>query len=142
MTHDDIPRAAAPLPPVTDAATLHRTWRRLMGRLGFRERALWMLLIAGDGRPVHGVQLGEAPRVFEHDIADNLMSVVRELSHDGISVAFLYSRPGPGPCSADDMTWVTGLSHHLRRCGLPLWPVHLANDTDLTTVAPDELVPG
>lgn len=139
MTSEKTSSPRQPLPPITDADALHQVWRHVMGRPGFRHRTLWMLLIAADGRPVHAVQLDEAPRAFEDGVADNLVDLVRELHAGGLTVAFLYSRPGPGPRTADDMTWANGLTAHLRRNNLPTWPVHLANDSEIAMVRPDDL---
>lgn len=139
MTAKKISPPREPLPLITDADALHGVWRQVMGRPGFRHRALWMLLIAANGQPVHAVQLDEAPRAFEDGVADNLVDLVRELHAGGLTVAFLYSRPGPGPRTADDMTWANGLTAHVRRNNLPTWPVHLANDSEIAMVRPDDL---
>lgn len=139
MTAKKIPPPREPLPLITDADALNRVWRRVMGRPGFRHRTLWMLFIAPDGRAAHCVQLDDAPRVFEDAAADNLMDLARELHADGLTIAFLYSRPGAGPRTADDLTWASGLTAHLRRNNLPAWPVHLANDSEITMVRPDDL---
>lgn len=139
MTHEN---ASTPttsgetIAPIVSLERLSTAWTIVTGKLRFSRRTLWLMLITSNGQPLHAVRLDDAPAAFEEEVAENLMDVVRELSHDQMTVAFLFSRPGTGPCTADDLSWAAGISAHLVRNGLPAWPVHLANDEWLRPSTP------
>jgi hypothetical protein len=137
---DEIPPLLPPdeMASVTDQATLHHTWRALMGPLGFADRQLWVLFLSADGRPLGVTPVHDVPPRLDADEADLLMALLGEAGDD-MSVAFLYARPGRGPRTADDLTWASGLVRACRAAGVPTWPVHLADDRQLSVVGPDDL---
>jgi hypothetical protein len=126
------------MPPITDQATLQRTWRALMGPLGFADRQLWVLFIDDAGGVRAVTPIHEVPRRLVDEEAERLCRMLGHLE-DGLSFAFLYARPGPRGRTGDDMSWARGLDRAGRRLGTRAWPVHLANDRELTVVAPDDL---
>jgi len=137
MTHE-IPEMVPvdQMPPITDQRSLEHTWRMLMGKLGFADPQLWMLFLDAAGRieliaPVH-----ESPLEWEDDMRAGLLQVLESVAPD--SVAFLFARPGGRLRTPADLTWARALAEISRRLGYP-WPVHLANDFELTVVAPDDL---
>jgi hypothetical protein len=136
---DGIPPLLPPdqMPSITDQAALYRTWRALMGPLGFSRRQLWVLAIDGD-RPRGVTQVDEVPARLDDDMAVELLSLFAEVA-PGASLAFLYARPGLGPRTADDLSWGAALSRATRTVPVRVWPVHLADDRAITVVAPDDL---
>jgi hypothetical protein len=47
--------------------------------------------------------------------------------------------PLTGPDRAD-RAWASAVLGAARRHGVPLWPVHLANDEELLVATPDDLI--
>jgi hypothetical protein len=138
---DEIPPLLPPdqMPPVTDQLTLHRTWRALMGELGFSHRQLWVLHLDPGGKPLGVVQIDDVPARLDAAHAELLVRALGEAAGADVGLAFLVARPGRAPRSADDLTWATGLARACHRAGARCWPVHLANDREITVVAPDDL---
>jgi hypothetical protein len=136
MKSDEIPPLLPPdkMPRITNQATLERTWRALMGKLGFSEPQLWIMFLI-DGHAAHLMDVRELPEHPDQRFFRNLRQVVREMV-DETECAFLYCRPGPRFATESDQAWASGLSGLLARG----WPVHLANDQELRVVAPDDLV--
>jgi hypothetical protein len=137
---DDVPELLPPdeMPPITDQMTLHRTWRALMGPLGFARRQLWVMHVGDDDRPLGVVQIDEVPAELDPEHAEMVVSMLREAAGD-VTFAFLFARPGRSPRTAADLSWAVGLTRACRAAGVRAWPVHLANDRELTVVAPDDL---
>lgn len=137
---DDIPPLLSPeqMPPITDQAGLHLTWRALMGPLGFSRRQLWVLTIDGD-RPRGVTQIDEVPARLSDDMAVELLSLFAEVA-PGASLAFLYARPGVGQRTDDDLSWGAAVARAAHRVPVTVWPVHLADDRSITVVAPDDLL--
>ena len=50
----------------------------------------------------------------------------------------LLTRPGRDPMNSDDRSWARGLVAAAVRLGVPMRPVHFANDESLLVFAPDE----
>src|SRR6476619_7302540 len=134
---DDLPPLTRPgdLGPVRTQDDLERLWRMLMGPLGFGGRSLWLLVLDSDGRPTPLIlQVEDLPRRPQ---AVDLEGVVRMSEHflegpyDAGSVVFLLSRPGHAGLTPDDAAWARGLHQAVRRAGLPVWPIHRANDDEL-----------
>ena len=147
MDSDEIPELQRPeeMPPVRTDADLRQRWRALMGELGFAGHSLWMNLVDRGGRMTPMLMQVEA--LDEHPevrMLDNLMGICAELVADvepGGRPAFLLTRPGSAALNEWDRRWARGLVESAGRCGLPLWPVHRANDEVLLVVAPDDLAP-
>lgn len=137
---DQIPPLLPPdqMPPITDQAALHRTWRALMGPLGFSRPQLWVLTVEGD-RPGGLTRIDDAPAALDDATAVEMLSVLAEVA-PGASLAFLYARPGTGPRTADDLTWGAALGRAAAQVGVDVWPVHLADDRSLLVLAPDDLL--
>lgn len=123
--------------PIIDQRSLERTWRMLMGELGFATPQLWMLFLDPTGHIELVVPVHESPLEWEDDMRSGLLRVLESVRPD--SVAFLFARPGGRLRTPADMTWARALAEISQRLGSP-WPVHLANDHELTVVAPDDLV--
>jgi hypothetical protein len=123
-----------PLPPLVDQAALERTWRSLMGRLGFASAQLWVLLVDGE-QPLHVIEVTDLPPDPEQRDVEGIGLLVHQARQHDLSCAFLYARPGRPTRTDGDMAWVRGLVALDDR-----WPVHLANDAELRVVAPDDLV--
>ena len=134
----DIPELVPPeqMPAIVDQRSLELTWRMLMGRLGFADPQLWILLL----NPVGGIDLivpvHEAPLEWDGETGAGMRYVLEEIRPH--SFAFLFARPGGRLRTPADLTWARALAEICRELGSP-WPVHLANDFELTVVAPDDL---
>jgi hypothetical protein len=140
MTEDEIPPLLPPdqMPPVTDQATLHRTWRALMGKLGFASRQIWVLFLDEGGQPLHATTVERVPRrAWPADVLQ-LARVFASVDPHA-APAFLYARPGSGPRTEEDLAWGRALATASRDAGIGRWPVHLANGDEITVVAPDDL---
>lgn len=136
--NEDIPELVSPdqMPPIISQATLERAWRTLMGELGFADPQLWVLLIREDGRIEMVMPIHEMPATFEERDGESLRGLLEQVPVD--SFALLYARPGGRARTPGDMSYARGLSRVARDLGSP-WHVHLANDYELTVVAPDDL---
>jgi hypothetical protein len=122
------------MPAITNQATLERTWRALMGKLGFSQPQLWVMFVI-DGFSGHLMDVRDLPDCPDPELLTNLRKVICGVV-DETECAFLYCRPGSRGTTASDQAWASALSG-LFKGG---WPVHLANDCDLRVVAPDDLV--
>lgn len=137
-------RRPADMPPVRSQADLHRHWRALMGELGFAQSRLYLQLFTLEGSctPVI-LDITDIPDVPDQELADALMrfcdQTLEKVMEPGMRVAILYARPGPRSPRAVDLAWARCLTDAARRHGVPLHPVHVANDEELTVVTPDEL---
>ncbi len=122
----------SPTPIRTDADLLD-LWRTLMGPLGFSRTTLWMVPIGGDDLPDRLVlpidHVPTHPTVRDCDRAAEF--AVRFLPAGG-SMAFLFSRPGPGGVTSGDAAWARLLAGSAERHGLGDRPVALANNATLT----------
>lgn len=143
---DDIPPLLPvdEMPPVRTQHHLYMHWRALMGPLGFSERLLWLSLLDDGGfqTPVL-TQIADLPAHPDDDLLARLMEVCSEVLRaqaPGGSVALLLSRPGRAPMSESDRAWARGLMSAAERAGVPMRPIHLANDEELRVFADDDLV--
>ncbi|HET6561287.1 MAG TPA: hypothetical protein VFG72_05380 [Marmoricola sp.] len=139
---DAIPPLTHPdnMPPVRSQADLQRTWRALMGPLGFAGRSLWLLVLDGLGHPTPVIlQVEEMPPRPDAEMGRSLVHVVSSVAEDAGQVVFLLSRPGRDGLTADDLAWALLLQDVARQAGMPVWPVHRANDHALVVIAPDDL---
>jgi hypothetical protein len=134
----EIPELLPPdeMPAIVDQCSLEDVWRRLMGKLGFGDPQLWILLLNEVGGIEVIVPVHDAPLAWDAETGAGLRHV---LEHVGVhSFAFLFARPGGRLRTPDDLAWARALAGICRDLGSP-WPVHLANDFELTVVAPDDL---
>jgi hypothetical protein len=145
MTYDDIPPLLPPdqTAPVRTQADLQRTWRALVGNVGFSDRRLWLLFLRPDGRPLGPLlsleDLPDGPYDLE---VDEVVTVCREIlagPGNGGSVAMLITRPGRGPWTVSDRAWARYLTAAADRIGGQVWPVHRAHDRGLVPVSADEV---
>jgi hypothetical protein len=143
---DEIPPLLPPdqMPPIHTPQDMYRTWRALMGELGFGRRLLWFGFVSDAGRmagQLHQVEgLPGEPDALR---LDELMRICRdqvEIIVERGSVAFLLSRPGPGRMTDDDRRWARELAAAATRAGVRLQPIHLATDEALRVFAADDLI--
>ncbi|MDY6810613.1 hypothetical protein GIY30_22380 [Gordonia sp. HNM0687] len=138
MTTDDstIPAIETAHDPILCPDDLRQRWRALMGPLGFGSARLWFAFVGSDHRLVKVLDWLPLPAEPDPADADPLLStlgvVVAELGAD--SVALLISRPGRDGVSDDDLAWARLLVEAARRHGVPLQPVHRANDVELVAL--------
>ena len=141
MSHDIPPmRAPEDIPPVHTQADLEQLWRMLMGPLGFGHRALWLQVLDSDHRttPVL-LQIEDVPRIPTDGGLDRLLEMTSHFLEPGWSVAFLLTGPGRRGLTPEVRAWARGLLAAVQRAGLPVWPVHRANDVELAVCAVDDL---
>ncbi len=143
---DDIPPLLPvhEMPPVRTQHHLYLHWRALMGPLGFSERLVWVSLLDDGGfqTPVL-TQIADLPAHPDDEMLARLMGAFSEVLHthaEGGSVALLLSRPGRAPMTESDRAWARGLMSAAERAGVPMRPIHLANDEELRVFADDDLV--
>ena len=133
------------MPLVRNQADLHRHWRALMGQLGFSQPRLYLQLFTADGACTPVVlDIVDLPDLPDQGMADALMrfcsQAIDAVGEPGTRVGILYARPGNHSGRAVDRTWARHLTEAGRRHGVPLFPVHVANDEELVVIPPDELV--
>jgi hypothetical protein len=143
---DEIPPLLPPdqMPSIHTPQDMFRTWRALMGELGFGRRLLWFGFVSDAGRmagQLHQVQeLPGEPDVLR---LDNLMRICceqMEIAVESGTVARLLSRPGPGGMTDGDRRWARELAAAASRAGVRLQPIHLATDEALWVFAADDLI--
>ena len=142
---DEIPPLTHPdnLPPVRSQDDLRRLWRMLMGPLGFGGRSLWLLVLDADDRPTPLIlQIEDLPRRPDPGQLSGVVRVCQDVLREqviGGSVVFLLTRPGQRGVTPDEAVWARDLHQAVRKAGLPVWPLHRANDDELCAFAPDDL---
>lgn len=131
---------------VTTQADVEQCWRTLMEPLGFSQRALWLLLVRRDGRPVTSLmEIGEMPEEAPlEQLAVGLVNLFEQLAGpDGefpeARVALLCSRPGRRGPTPDDLRIAEAAYLAGRMARVPLEVVHLATDDDVLPVPRDAL---
>lgn len=121
-----------------------RLWQLLMRPLGFSHGSLWVVCIAPDGRPVPGIaEISDADEVPSQVQVDNLYATFSRAfadAGDGSRLAFLISRPGVAPVGRHDARFGRALVDGARRNGVRIEMVHLATDTAIVPLTPDDLV--
>ena len=76
-------------------------------------------------------------------MADGLMRFCSRALQEvaaGTRVGILYARPGGRSPRTTDLAWARSITEAAARHAVPIFPVHVANDEELTVVSPDELV--
>jgi hypothetical protein len=115
-------------------------WRSLMGPLGFSGRSLWLAVLDEHGRPTPKLlQVDGMPQRPDPEMQTSLVRVVSSMAEGAGQVVFLVSRPGGDGLTADDLAWASALQGVARQAGVPVWPVHRANDRALLAITPDDL---
>jgi hypothetical protein len=144
MNNDQIPAMRRPedVDPIRNQSDLCRHWRMLMGELGFGRHSLWLHLLHEDGRPSPVLaQIDDLPTTVDPAMADDVIIMCTHLLSDapGSTVALLLSRPGSAVLAGWEQAWARELHAAADRHGVPIWPVHRANDERLEVVSPDDL---
>jgi hypothetical protein len=128
---------------VRTPAELEACWRHLIEPLGFSSRQIFALLFDRDGEMFpHIVHITECPRRPDAEMVGNLADALRhardEADPEG-SCALLWARPSGGGNRATDVEWARAFATALAEHGLARWPLHIADDTVMRVVAPDDL---
>lgn len=136
------------MPPIHTQDELYDRWRLLVGDLAPAGREMWarpQLWVAFFD--VHGTQLPQVvtvddlpPQPTPEDCGGTLglaKQVVESLG--GGSVALLLARPGRHVLTQTDRLWAKLLVLAARQVEVPMHPVHLATDDDVSVFAPDDL---
>lgn len=128
---------------VHTTAELEACWRELIEPLGFASRQLFAIVIDGAGEVFpHVINIAECPAVPEQVMVANFAEILRDVSgatESNASCAVLWARPTSGGTREFDLVWARMLVVELARVGLGRWPVHIADDSVLWVVAPDDL---
>ena len=136
-------------PPFTPAIhtqqDLEKTWRHLMGPLGFSRHQLWVMLIEADHRPLpHLIEIPDARRPPQRPEIEALGRFLAGLHRDVVGaegrIAFLRSRPGRHSVGPEDRQWARSLYAACRAHDIPCEVVHLATDTMLVAIDDPDLV--
>jgi hypothetical protein len=122
---------------------LQRMWELLMQPLGFRTTSLWVTFIGSDDRPTRFlIEVSESEHVPEPREVANLFDVLRQVTEedpDDLSVAFLITRPGRDGTRAFDRELSGRLLAGSRTAGVPIQPIHVADDVAVRAITPDDL---
>ncbi|GAB90525.1 hypothetical protein [Gordonia rhizosphera] len=138
MTFDNtpIPDISTADEPIRCADDLRQRWRALLGPLGFSESLLWFVVVDDEDRLTPALNQLELPIRPDAFLTDMLMTRLREVidTVPGLSIACLISRPGRDGVTDADQSWARLLTADAQRHGVPLHPVHRANDVSLVTL--------
>ena len=122
---------------------LQRMWELLMQPLGFRTTSLWVTFIGSDDRPTRFlIEVSESEHVPEPREVANLYDVLQQVidqDPDDLTVAFLISRPGRDGTRAFDREMSARLVAGSRTAGVPIRPIHVADDVAVRAITPDDL---
>jgi hypothetical protein len=134
---------SSPIDTVRTVADLEACWRHLIEPLGFGSRQIFALLIDRDGGVFRSiVHITECPRRPDPEMVGNLAAALRhaldEADHRG-SCALLWARPSRGGNRTTDTEWARAISAAFHAHGLTRWPIHVADDSVMRVVAPDDL---
>lgn len=132
---DPIPDIDTFTDPFSTTEELRQRWRAMMGPLGFAEYRLWVGF-ASDGALIKQITylvLEGPPDPCVCDVFVSRLASAMDEAPD-LKVAFMLSRPGSGGISPHDIGWARLLADSARFIGLPLLPIHRANDEDLVTL--------
>ncbi len=114
-----------------------------MQPLGFRSTSLWVTFVGSDDRPTRLlVEIAESEEVPSTREVANLFDVLQQIideDPDDLTVAFLITRPGRDGTSSFDRSLSARLLAGARTAGIPVHPVHVANDLAVRAVTPDDL---
>ena len=122
---------------------LQRMWELLMHPLGFRSTSLWVTFIGSDDRPTRFlIEVSESEHVPEPREVANLYDVLQQVidqDPDDLTVAFLISRPGRDGTRAFDREMSARLLAGRPAAGIPIRPIHVADDVAVRAITPDDL---
>ena len=122
---------------------LQRMWELLMQPLGFSSTSLWVTFIGSDDRPTRFlIEVSESDHVPEPREVANLYDVLQQViaeDPDDLSVAFLITRPGRDGTRAFDRELSSRLLAGSRLAGVPIHPIHVADDVTVRAITPDDL---
>jgi hypothetical protein len=122
---------------------LQHMWELLMHPLGFRSTSLWVTFIGSDDRPTRFlIEVSESDHVPEPREVANLYDVLQQVidqDPDDLTVAFLISHPGRDGTRAFDRELSARLLAGARTAGVPLRPIHVADDVAVRAITPDDL---
>lgn len=128
---------------VHSAAELESCWRELIEPLGFATRQLFAIMIDGEGEVFpHIVNITDCPYAPEQVMVANFAEILRDVSKaagSDVTCAVVWARPTPAGTRESDLVWVRCLKTELTEAGLDDWPLHVADDSVLWVVAPDDL---
>lgn len=127
--------------PVSSPAHLGRLWRGLMGRRGFGERGLWLVVLDHADQPSDlVVPITDLPDEPEPDVLRALVTIVEALLADGSvgAVPMLLTRGGGPALTAADRRWARALHAQLGPAQAG-WPLHLATEGAVTAFAAEDL---
>jgi hypothetical protein len=123
-------------PPLADvrirsAEELTAHWTALLDPPTFSTRALWLMWLEDDGRPLPVIiPVEDMPRLPSHGLLSGLLSLhdaicAEQLSGSG-HLALALCRPGRPEITDDDDAWVDALSEVLDDQIDGTWSLHLA----------------
>lgn len=122
---------------------LQRMWELLMQPLGFRSTSLWVTFIGSDHRPTRFlIEVAESEHLPGPREVANLYDVLRQVvdeDSDELTVAFLISRPGRDGTRDFDRELSARLLAGSRAAGIPIHPIHVADDVAVRAITPDDL---
>ena len=72
------------------------------------------------------------------NLARSLRSALDDLDPDG-SCALLWARPSRAGTRTSDIAWVRAITAAMSMQSLATWPIHLADDSVLRVMSPDDL---
>lgn len=128
---------------VRSSAELESCWRELIEPLGFSSRQLFAIVMDSDGEVFpHLINITDCPESPEQAMVANFVEILRDVSKaagSNTSCAVVWARPTPSGCRESDLIWARSLARELARVGLARWPIHVANDSVLQVVGPDDL---
>lgn len=128
---------------VSTDAELEACWRELIEPLGFASRQLFAIVIDGQGEVFpHVINIAECPPLPEQVMVANFAEILRDVSAATVadaSCAVLWARPTSAGTRESDLVWARLLMAELARVGLGRWPIHVADDSVMRVVAPDDL---
>ena len=131
-------------PVLLSQSDVEQMWRSLMRPLGWRERALWFVLVTAEDRPLPRVcEIAELPDEIDPENHAAAAELWRDLIADlvpGGRVALLLVRPGGGGPSALDRAIAEGTYAACRAVGVPLEVIHLATDEDIWPLPADAVL--
>jgi hypothetical protein len=130
-------------PLIRTQADLEHAWRQLMEPLGFGDHSIWMMVVAGDERPLpHLTEIAGAVEPPEPEEVDGLAELLRRAESGGRRTGpggRSRTGPGGGGINPDDRGWARALYDAAHRAQVPIEVVHLATDHDLVPIPMDDL---
>ena len=122
---------------------VQRMWELLMQPLGFRSTSLWVTFVGSDDRPTRFlIEIAESEHLPGQREVANLFEVLQQVideDPDGLSVAFLITRPGRDGTRAFDRELSGRLLAGSRAAGIAIHPIHVADDVAVRAITPDDL---